>query len=198
MSLVNESDMTSILTKVSESEKIKYEHSALKLISDASDGSVRKALVMLSQVMNIGVNEENVRTLLKRAPRQMSIDLLNAISCQDRGKVFQLIETASIEGRDLSALLIEAARALKTVIGYKVLKIPQDQQEKSLNFIANGGINDKGEKVPAFSPVQIIDAINNLLEISSKLRQNVPADILVQANMLKIIDRFAKLREATK
>lgn len=198
MSLVNDIDMESILTKVSKSEGIKFEKNAFKLIIDSAEGSVRKALVMLSQVMNIGVNEENVRALLKRAPRQMSIDLLNAISNLDRGKVFELIETAVSEGRDLSALLIEAARALKTVIGYKVLKISQDDQEKSLNFIAFGGINDKGEKIPAFSPAQIVDVINNLLEISSKLRQNIPADILVQASMLKIIDRFAKLREATK
>ncbi len=198
MSLVNDNDMISILTRVSESEKINFETTALKLITDSASGSVRKALVMLSQVMNIGVTEENIRTLLKRAPRQMSIDLLNSISSLDRGKAFEIIETATIEGRDLSALLIEAARALKTVIGYKVLKIPQEEQEKSLNFITFGGINDKGEKVSAYSPAQIVDVINNLLEISSKLRQNVPADILVQASMLKIIDRFAKLREATK
>jgi DNA polymerase-3 subunit gamma/tau len=198
MSLVNEKDMISIITKVSKSEHIEFEASAFKLICDSAEGSVRKALVILSQVINIGVTEDNVRALLKRAPRQMSIDILNSISNLDRGKIFEIVETATTEGRDLSALLIEAARVLKTVIGYKVLKIPQNEQDTSLNFITFGGINDKGEKVPGFSPVQIVDVINNLLEISSKLRQNVPADILVQANMLKIIDRFAKLREATK
>ena len=198
MSLVNDKDMLNILTIVSEKENITFQSSALKLIVDSSYGSVRKALVMLSQVMNIGVTEDNVRSLLKRAPRQMSIDLLNAISQSDRGKVFELIETATNEGRDMYALLIEAAKALKTVIGYKVLKIPKEEQEESLNFITFGGINEKGEKVLSYSPAQIVDVINNLLEISSKLRQNVPADILVQASMLKIIDRFAKLREATK
>ena len=198
MSLVNDSDMNKIMTNILSDQKVDFESSALSLVSDSCDGSVRKALVFLSQLINIGVTEENVRALLKRAPKQMSIDLLNAINELDRAKIFQLIETAVTEGRDLSALLIEAARSLKNVIGYKVMKIPKDQQDISLNFITFGGINDKGVQVLPYTPAQIIDVINNLLEISSKLRQNIPADILVQASMLKVIDRFAKLREATK
>ena len=78
------------------------------------------------------------------------------------------------------------------------MKIPVEQQDISYKFITFGGINDNGVQVSPYTPAQIIDVINSLLEITSKLRQNVPADILVQASMLKVIDRFAKLREATK
>lgn len=197
MSLVNDKDMMSILKKVSKSEDVSSEDSALKLICESAEGSVRKALVILSQLINIGVTEDNVRSLLKRAPRQLSIDLLEAIACLNRGKIFQLIETATLEGRDLAALLNEAAKALMIVTKYKVLKTPEEDRDEALSFITYGGTSN-GVTVPGYSPSQIVDVVNNLLEISSKLRQNVPADILVQVNLLKVVDRFAKLREATK
>jgi hypothetical protein len=94
-------------------------------------------------------------------------------------------------------LLNEAAKALMIVTKYKVLKTPEEDRDEALSFITYGGTSN-GATVPGYSPSQIVDVVNNLLEISSKLRQNVPADILVQVNLLKVVDRFAKLRESTK
>ena len=198
MSLVNDKNMIAIMTNVLGKEKVKFEPSALQSICEASEGSVRKALVLLSQVINIGVSEDNVSQLLKRAPKQLAIEILKQIMFINRAEVFQLFEAASMEGRDLGALLNECARCLMQITKYKVLKISKEDQDPNLETLMYGGINSKGENVPGYSPSQIVDVVNNLLEISSKLKQNVPADILVQVNMLKVIDRFSKLREATK
>jgi DNA polymerase-3 subunit gamma/tau len=198
MSLVNDKDMMGIMTKILKQESVKHETSALQIICEASEGSVRKALVLLSQLITIGVTEDNVSQLLKRAPKQLAIELLKQIMFVNRAELFQLIEAASLEGRDLGSLLNECAKCLMQLTKYKVMKISKEDQDKNLEILMYGGVNHKGENVPGFSPSQIVDVVNNLLEISSKLRQNVPADILVQVNMLKVIDRFAKLREATK
>jgi len=198
MSLVNNKDMISIMTSVLDKESVKFESSALQAITEASEGSVRKALVLLSQVINIGVTEENVSQLLKRAPKKLAIEILKQIMLTNRAEVFQLVEAASLEGRDLGALLNECARCLMQITKYKVLKTPKEEQDKNLEILICGSTNPKGESIPGYTPSQIVDVVNNLLEISSKLRQNVPSDILVQVNMLKVIDRFAKLREATK
>jgi len=198
MSLVNDKDMMMIMTNVLKKEAVKFESGSLQLICEASEGSVRKALVLLSQVINIGVNEENISQLLKRAPKQLAIEILSQIMFLNRAEVFQLIESASMEGRDLGALLNECARCLMKITKYKVLKTPREDQDKNLEVLMYGGNNQKNEFVSGYSPSQIVDVVNNLLEISSKLKQNVPADILVQVNMLKVIDRFAKLRETSK
>jgi DNA polymerase-3 subunit gamma/tau len=194
MSLVNDRDMINIMTKILKSESVKFESPALQIICEACEGSVRKALVLLSQLINIGVTEDNVSQLLKRAPKQLAIELLKQIMFINRAEVFQLIEAANLEGRDLGALLNECAKCLMQITKYKVLKIQKEDQDPNLEILISGGKNHKGEEVAGFSPSQIVDVVNNLLDISSKLRQNVPADILVQVNMLKVIDRFSKLK----
>ena len=198
MSLVNDKDMLGIMKSVLSKEKVSFDSSALPMICEAAEGSVRKALVTLSQLITVGVTEDNVAQLLKRAPKQLAIEILQQIMFINRAEIFQLIETAHMEGRDLGALLNECAKCLMQITKYKVLKISKENQDPNLEILMYGGTNSKGDQVPGFSPSQIVDVVNNLLEISSKLRQNVPADILVQVNMLKVIDRFAKLREATK
>lgn len=194
MSLVNNKDMISIMTNVLKNEDVKFDKDALLTICESAEGSVRKALVLLSQVINIGVTEDNVSQLLKRAPKQLAIEILKQIMFVNRAEVFQLIEAASLEGRDLGALLNECAKCLLQITKYKVLKTPREEQDPNIEILMYGGINQKGENVPGYTPSQIVDVVNNLLEISSKLRQNVPADILVQVNMLKVIDRFSKLK----
>jgi DNA polymerase-3 subunit gamma/tau len=194
MSLVNDKDMISIMKNVLAKEKIKFEQSVLPMICDASEGSVRKALVILSQLITVGVTEENVSQLLKRAPRQLAIEILKQIMFLDRAEIFQLIEAAALEGRDLGALLNECARCLMQITKYKVLKISREDQDQSLSILMYGGTNKKGEDVSGYSASQIVDVVNNLLEISSKIKQNIPAEILIQVSMLKVVDRFSKLK----
>lgn len=194
MSLVSSKDMNDIMTKILHSEKVDFEADALRMIVDYASGSVRKALVALSQLISIGVNSENVSQLLKRAPRQLAIDLLENIMTSDRAKVFQLIETANYEGKNLNQLILECAKILLKITSYRVLKIDSEQQDISLQNIINGKEDSSGIFHKGFNPTQIVDVTNNLLEISAKLTQNIPQDILVQINMLKVIDRFAKLR----
>jgi DNA polymerase-3 subunit gamma/tau len=194
MSLVNDRDMIAIMQNVLSGENIKYDKAVLPTICEAAEGSVRKSLVILSQLINIGVNESNVSELLKRAPKQLAIEILKQIMFLDRAEVFQLIESASLEGRDLSQLLNECARCLMKITKYKVLKTPKEEQDNSLQILINGGMNKKNETCAGYTPSQIVDVVNNLLEMSAKIKQNIPAEIFVQVNMLKVIDRFAKLK----
>lgn len=198
MSLVSDAAMLSILEKVVQKENITADDTALGLIVEAAGGSVRKALVQFSQVLPLGITEENVRALLKRAPRHMAIDLLNAIGKLNRAEAYMVIETAVKEGRDIGAMMLEAARILMTVTRYKVLRVRKEDQDPDLALISYGGTNDKGDPIPGFTPSQIVDVTKSLIEISTRIRQNVPADVITQVSLLTIIDRFAKMREAAK
>ena len=68
-----------ILEKIVKVELIDSESKALDLIVKESNGSVRTALSILEQISTIGVSEENVRNILGRSPRQLSVELLKNI-----------------------------------------------------------------------------------------------------------------------
>lgn len=194
MSVVSSKDMNEIMIKILKAENVAYELDALKMISDYASGSVRKALVALNQLINIGVNSDNVSQLLKRAPRQLAIDILESIMLTDRAKLFQLIETANYEGKNLNQLILECAKILLKITSYRVLKVSEEEQDIAFKNIIHGKEDSNGVFFKGYNPSQIVDVTNNLLEISAKLNQNIPQDILVQINMLKVIDRFAKLK----
>jgi len=101
-----------------------------------------------------------------------------------------------MEGKNLSSLLNQCARCLMQLTKYKVVKVPREEQDSTLQELMYGGVNKKGESIPGYTPSQIVDVVNNLLEISSKIRQIIPDDIYVQVNLLKVVDRFSKLRDS--
>ena len=140
----------------------------------------------MEHVSKIGVTEENVREVLRRAPRELVVGLLTAIAEADRNEAFRLLDAAQAEGRDLSALMEECARVVMTLVRYRVnrLKTPEDAALTGL--------------FAAFHGVPIVDIATNLLDIITKIRQNVPADLICQVGIFKIIDRFAKLKENAK
>lgn len=181
---VSDNDARSILQKVVKEEAVAAEPDALDLIIQAAQGSVRTALVILEQVSLIGVTEENVRAVLGRGPRGLSVDLLRAIRDLDRAAAFRLIEASVAEGRDLSALLEESARMLMTLASYRLLKVPKEDRNTDLN-----------ELYGAFKGPQIVDITTQFLDIANNIRQNVAADLVIKTGLLRIIDRHQKSLE---
>lgn len=172
---VSDQDTRAILEKVVQAEVIEAESTALDLIVQTAAGNVRNALVLLEQVSQIGATEENVRTVLGRAPKALAIDLIVAIRKADRALVFQILDTAQAEGRDLGALLDDASRELLALIRKKLLsaKTPEETQA--------------AQKASA----QMIELATRLIEITIRIRQNVPADLAVPVGIMKTIDWFA-------
>jgi len=184
---VSDKDTREILEKVVKRESLSAESEALDLIVQASTGSVRNALVILEQVMLIGVTEQNVRDVLGRGPRALAIDIVKAVQSTNRGEAQRLIDAALLEGRDVTALIEEIARIIMTVARYKLLKIKPEQQDQYLRELG-----------ASWTGPQIVEVTNILIETSKTIRQNVPADLAIQVGILKIIDRYAKLKEVAK
>lgn len=182
---VSDANSKAILENVVKQEKIATaEEEALNLIVQSAQGSVRTALVILEQVSLIGVTESNVRAVLGRGPRGLAIDLLRSIADLNHGEAYRLIKAAHVEGRDLSALLEDVARALMTMAEYRLLKVDKAQRDPALNDL-----------ITRFKGPQVVDITNQLLEIANKIKQNVASDLVVQAGILRIIDKFAKTLE---
>ena len=168
-----------ILEKIVKVELIDSDSKALDLIVKESNGSVRTALSILEQISTIGVNEENVRSILGRSPRQLSVELIKNIYSKNRGKSYSIFESCHLEGRDLSAILDEMARLLMESISYRLLKIKETDRAEDIEFLMQ-------EK-----PSIILETVEQLLLIVKNIRQNVSEDLIVQTGILRIIDLVA-------
>ena len=138
---------------------------------------------MLEQVSVIGATEENVRNLLGRSPRHLSIELLKSIYDVNRGKAYRILESCHLEGRDFPALLEEMARDLMDSLSYKLLKVTEDERDSNLEFLRQ------------IKPTLVLETTEYILEILSKIRQNVSEDLVVQTGILRIIDWYASKKE---
>ena len=180
---VSANNCKQILTKIVKEEVIAYESNALDLIVEECKGSVRTALSLLEQVSTLGATEENVRNVLGRSPRHLSIELLKSIYDVNRGKAYRILESCHLEGRDFPALLEEMARNLMESLSYKLLKTLEEERDIELEFLRQ------------IKPTLVLETAEHLLEILSKIRQNVSEDLVVQTGILRIIDWYASKKD---
>jgi len=179
---LSEQDLLQLLQKIVKEEHVEYDDNGLKLIAQSANGSPRSAVSLLNSIASIGITEENIRIALSRAPRNISINLLNAILKRDRSDAYQIIMAAHSEGRDLSALLEECVRILiNDIAKSKLLK-----QKISDEAIAK--LADKD----GFTGPNIVEISSILLETNSKIRQNVPAELIIPVGILNAIDKLSK------
>jgi DNA polymerase-3 subunit gamma/tau len=179
---LSEQDLLKLLQKIVEEEQIEYDDSGLILIAQSANGSPRSAVSLLNSIASIGITEENVRIALSRAPRNISINLLNAILKRDRSDAYQIVMAAHAEGRDLSALIEECVRILINDIA-KAKLLKKKITDESIAILA-----DKG----GFTGPNIIEISSSLLETNTKIRLNVPAELIIPVGILNVIDKLDK------
>ena len=183
---LSEEDLLCLLQKIVKEEHINYDDEGLVLIAQSANGSPRSAVSLLNSIASIGVTEENIRIALSRAPRQISINLLNAVVKLDRSEAYQIIMAANAEGRDLPAMLEECVRILINDIARAKL-LRQKITDSALETLADP---KNGLKGPS-----IVEISSRFLELNAKIRQNVPAELIIPVGVLNVID---KLEKATK
>jgi DNA polymerase-3 subunit gamma/tau len=186
---LSEKDLLFILQKVVKEECIECDTNGINLIIQSSNGSPRSALSLLDSIAAIGATEDNIRIALSRAPRQISINLLKAICTQNRSEAYKIIMAANAEGRDLPALLEECVRILVNDIARCKL-LHEKSNDKD--------IIELSDKESGFKGPHIVDISTKLLEINSKIRQNVPAELIIPVGILNVIDRFTQINKNAK
>ncbi len=101
-----------------EQERIKFDVSALKLISRAADGSMRDGLSLLDQAISFGNGEvvlETVTTMLGTVAQQPVDDILLALADNDAVKMLQKIADIAQLTPDFSAILQQILAVLHRV-----------------------------------------------------------------------------------
>lgn len=183
MNRLTENDLSDLLIDVCDKENLSYETSALKLISKEAEGSARTALSILEQASMEEISDDNIRMLLNRSPRQVSEKLTSSIINIDRAEATRIIISANIEGRNMSALLLECSNMFLAAYKYMVLRTTKENRDPFIESICK-----------TVKSSEIIEISEQLYNISNNIRQTVSEDIVSITGVLKIIDYYARTK----
>jgi DNA polymerase-3 subunit gamma/tau len=181
MKKLSDYHMFEMLRDVCENENFKYEPEALDIIVKESEGSARTALSILEQVSINDIDEEFVRSLLDRSPKQLSYRLLTAIIDKDKGEAFRLLYAANIEGRNMNSLLLETSGMFLEAMKILAMKTKKEDRDPYIEKVC---------KTVSF--MNIVEISEQLYKISSNIRQNVSEDIVTITGVLKLIDWYTE------
>ena len=185
MKKLTKQNLVDLLVDVCNKEKLKYDIPALEIIAQDAEGSARTALSILEQASLEDVTEDNIRNLLDRSPKQLSIDLSFAIIEKNYSNAFRLIQASHSEGRNLGSLLLETSQNFLEAFRYVVTKTKKVERDPDIENIAR-----------SVNTLLLIDIAEQLYNITKDIRQTVSEDIVATTGVLKTIERYAEKENA--
>ena len=185
MKKLTKQNLVDLLVDVCNKEKLQYDIPALEIIAQDAEGSARTALSILEQASLEDVTEDNIRNLLDRSPKQLSIDLSFAIIEKNYSNAFRLIQASHLEGRNLGSLLLETSQNFLEAFRYVVTKTKKGERDPDIENIAR-----------SVNTLLLIDIAEQLYNITKDIRQTVSEDIVATTGVLKTIERYAEKENA--
>ncbi|WP_320170200.1 DNA polymerase III subunit gamma/tau [Maridesulfovibrio sp.] len=108
--MLSASELTDHLSNILNKEGVQFEPSALDLIAKRGAGSVRDSMSLLGQVLALGSDkllEEDVRSILGLAGRDVFFSLMQAIHSRDLVSVGEIVQQVLGRGLDLGFFIRE-------------------------------------------------------------------------------------------
>lgn len=184
MKKLSDIDLFEILSNVCNSENLEYEDSALTLISKEADGSARDALSILEQISVFNrINEEDVRELLNKSPKNIAFNLANSICQLDRSEACRIIQASYMEGRNLNNLILETSNVFTEAFKYVLFKTKKVDRVPEIEHLAR-----------TVHTMGLVNISEQLYKLFCNIRQTVSEDIICMTSILKIIDEYAEVK----
>lgn len=122
---VGDKDLVKNMKRVLDSEHIKYDEEALRLIASLSDGGVRDSLSLLDKLVSYAgdnLSITDVDEMLGLLSLSDELDIVNMIENQESQKVISLIKEKYDQGMDILKLHDDLIHIYKDFIIYKITK----------------------------------------------------------------------------
>lgn len=122
---VSDKDLVKNMKRVLDSEHIKYDEEALRLIASLSDGGVRDSLSLLDKLVSYAgdnLSITDVDEMLGLLSLSDELDIVNMIENQESQKVISLIKEKYDQGMDILKLHDDLIHIYKDFIIYKITK----------------------------------------------------------------------------
>ncbi|WP_455200963.1 DNA polymerase III subunit gamma/tau [Kaarinaea lacus] len=119
------------LEKILHQENLNFEHTAITLIAEAADGSMRDALSLLDQAIAYGggeLKETEVRTMLGTVDKTHVFELLQALANRDSANLLSNIEQLASHSADFESVLNEILSLLHRIALTQIAPDAIDEQ----------------------------------------------------------------------
>ena len=201
--LVSLEELLSLLKKVLDSEKVKYDEQAINIIARAGEGSVRDTLSIADRCVSFAGDEltyQKVLAVLGVSEREVLIKITDHILSKNVGEA--LVELDSVLSQGKSPLVFS-----NDLISYfRDLLLVYTLSDKSREIVVVK--DDIFEKMKAQATKEnygaMVKAIEVLSEIEQELRYSVQPRIVLETAIIKVITdasleaRVEKLEEFVK
>ena len=127
------SGMTGRLKEAAEGSGANVSDGALMMIARAADGGMRDALSILDMCLGYSnhIDEQLVRNILGTSDNAFLFEYFDAMSDQDAGKVFHLIDKLVREGKDPAVFAKDVCRHVRTLM---IARTSPDELEKIVDI----------------------------------------------------------------
>ncbi len=150
------------MKRICDEKGVHIEDSALRLVANCADGSVRDGLSILDQVLASGskeISREEVLEYIGTAGEDFFIELTEAASVHDVSSGLRLLDEALADGKDVRTLMKDWMTFYRNLMIAKFVKDPEEMLNMSAENI---------QKIKAQSDHISMDEINDAILVLSK------------------------------
>lgn len=177
--------LVSRLNQIMEAEDIKVEEKAVRYIAKIAEGGMRDAISLLDQCAAFYLGEEityeNTLEVLGAVDTGVFSTFLRAIVAQSVVDAIHVIDTITVQGRDLSQFVIDFTWYLRNVL---MVKCSNDAEE--VVDITAENLALLKEEAKAIESDTLIRYIRIFSELSNELRYDAGKRILIEIAVIKI------------
>ena len=130
LNFVSSEDLMAQLANIFSKEKVKYEESALQLISEAANGSIRDALTISEKIISFtekDIKQDSVREILGIPDNEIIQEILINLKNNDPKKLFEVLENITKDS-PIKNIFLEIMELIKNV------SLRQFSQNKKIDF----------------------------------------------------------------
>ncbi len=150
------------MRRICDEKGVHIEDSALRLVANCADGSVRDGLSILDQVLASGskeISREEVLEYIGTAGEDFFIELTEAASVHDVSSGLRLLDEALADGKDVRTLMKDWMTFYRNLMIAKFVRDPEEMLNMSAENI---------QKIKAQSDHISMDEINDAILVLSK------------------------------
>ena len=195
--LVSLEDLTSLLKKILDDEKVTYDEQAINVIARAGEGSVRDTLSIADRCVSFAGSEltyQKVLSVLGVSEREVLISMTNQILDKNVGEA--LVELDKVLSQGKSPLVF--ANDLISYFRDLLLVNTLGDGSREIVVVKDDIFAEMKKQATTEHYAEILKAIEVLSEIEQELRYSVQPRIVLETAIIKIVNESNLIRRVEK
>ena len=172
------------MKRICEDKGVEISESALRIVANCADGSVRDGLSILDQVLASGeknISREDVLEYIGTAGEDFFIELTEKVSLRNVSEALLLLDGALADGKDVRSLMRDWTAYYRNLMIAKFVKNPED-----LLNMSGENIQKIKQQSDHISMEEINDAILKLSKAINEARWSTQPRILLELALVNI------------